>query len=266
MGVDGEERALYKKTDLADLEKEMGTKLEPFNLHAEMEQGHFDEAGHYIERGFGQSDAWLEQMDLANANVIGGARSRFVKPLDLEEERREEEAPTKPPTTGELAAWGGQLRALMNDEETVAGALKRLAQERRDAHSAQSKKRVGDAQFAKPVARQRGEESGDKDAFDRASSLADKLQNAAQQHSIFSFRKRDLLLWRRGAKVFEYVIRGGEEEQMFGPFSGDAIIAWKQQGYFSSSPVEIRIKVGPNRGRFQPAATFDVDIELGALD
>lgn len=30
--------ALYRRTDLADLEKEMGTKLEPFNLKGEREK------------------------------------------------------------------------------------------------------------------------------------------------------------------------------------------------------------------------------------
>ncbi len=277
VGVDGEEKALYRKTDLAELEREMGTKLEPFNLKAEMEEGHFDAEGHYIERGFGQSDAWLQEMDLANANVIGGPRSRFVKPLQLDDEQqREEEQPQKPASVAELAAWGGQLHALLrDDEETVAGALKRLAQERREARKRVPHKKTagGDPQFAKPVARQRDEDGegggGERDAFDRASTLADRLQNAGLQQPVFGMRRSDLLQWRRGAKVFEYVIRGGGtdggDSEIFGPFSGDAINAWKQQGYFASGQVELRIKIGPNRGVFRPAAAFDVDKELAAL-
>jgi hypothetical protein len=56
-----------------------------------MEKGHFDETGHYIERGFNQSDAWLEEMDEANAKVVGGAKRRFVKPLQMNEDEQEEE-------------------------------------------------------------------------------------------------------------------------------------------------------------------------------
>jgi CD2 antigen cytoplasmic tail-binding protein 2 len=274
VGVDGEEKALYRQTDLAELEREMGTKLEPFNLKAEMEEGHFDAEGHYIERGFGQSDAWLQEMDVANANVVGGPRSRFIKPLQLEEQP-EEDKPQKPASVAELAAWGGQLCAfLRDDEETVAGALKRLAQERREARKKTPQKKAtgGDAQFAKPVARQRdGDAGGEQDAFDRASTLADKLQSAGLAQPVFGMRRTDLLQWRRGAKVFEYVIRGGSggadgsDSEIFGPFSGDNMNAWKQQGYFDSGKVEICIKIGPQRGVFRPAATFNIDKELAAL-
>ena len=80
---------------------------------------------------------------------------------------------------------------------------------------------------------------------------------------------KDLLQWRRQAKVFEYVIRGGgangSDSEVFGPFSGDQIMSWMQQGYFQSN-VDIRIKIGPNKGVFKPAAGYDVDHELGLFD
>jgi hypothetical protein len=80
---------------------------------------------------------------------------------------------------------------------------------------------------------------------------------------------QDLLLWRRQAKVFEYVIRGGGpdgvDSEVFGPFSGDQIDVWIKQGYFQGN-VEIRIKIGPNKGRFCNALQFDINHELVALD
>jgi hypothetical protein len=62
--------------------------------------------------------------------------------------------------------------------------------------------------------------------------------------------------------VFEYVIRGGgangSDSEVFGPFSGDQIMTWIQQGYFQSN-VDIRIKIGPNKGKFINALQFDLD-------
>lgn len=60
--------------------------------------------------------------------------------------------------------------------------------------------------------------------------------------------------------MFEYVIRAedGTDSQVFGPFSGDQMTAWMQQGYFQGN-VQIRIKVGPNKGTFRNALHFDID-------
>lgn len=77
MGVDGEEGARRAcviarvisidafATDLEDdVEADLGMKVEPFNLRAEMAVGHFTEEGHYVERNFGSTrDAWLDEMD-----------------------------------------------------------------------------------------------------------------------------------------------------------------------------------------------------------
>ena len=120
--------------------------------------GHFDESGHFVERGFNQSDAWLEEMDEANAQVIGGAKRRFVKPLQLDEEpqgRDEGEAPK--PTTGQLAAWADELRKmLLDDKETVAALLKRLAEAKRQKRG-KSQHVKSDPLFARPVARHKGQ-------------------------------------------------------------------------------------------------------------
>ncbi len=129
-----------------------------FFFSAEMEMGHFDESGHFIERGFNQSDAWLEEMDEANAQVIGGAKRRFIKPLELNDEEDDQgEAQTeKKPSTGQLAAWADELRKMLaDDKETVAGLLKRLAQEKRAKRGSKTHHVKADPLFARPVARQK---------------------------------------------------------------------------------------------------------------
>lgn len=179
-----------------------------------MERGYFDEAGHFVERGFNQSDAWLDEMDEVNAQVVGGAKRRFVKPLQTGDEEQEQELlqQEKKPSMGQLAAWADELRAMLADEkETVASLLKRLAQAKRDKRGgAKAQHAKADPLFARPVARQKeGCEcrkrrrsrlfnrrqkaalDDEKDAFDKASTLADQLLGSGQQ-SVFSFRKKVL--------------------------------------------------------------------------
>jgi hypothetical protein len=58
--------------------------------------------------------------------------------------------------TGQLASWADDLRKmLIDDSETVAGALKRLAQEKREKREAAKSHVKADPLFARPVARQK---------------------------------------------------------------------------------------------------------------
>lgn len=278
-GVDGERD--YRNDTLEKLELEMGNKLEPFNLRQEMEEGHYDEAGHYVERNFSSTrDAWLEEMDELHAHVVGGARTKFVKPLSLNDGGEEDgDGKRQPPTPAALAQMVMSLRDFLVDEkETVTQALKRLADERKQRKKASKAQaaaegagakalRHGDALFARPVARP--VDRGDEDDFDRVTSLADELLSLGH-HSVYSFRKKDLseilLAKKRTAKIWSYRLQASPDAEVHGPFSGNDMLGWQQQGYFSQPGVEISIRIGPQKGVFRPAAEVDFDKELEALN
>ena len=257
----------YKRQSVHELEMEMGTKLEPFNLTNERENGHFDESGSYVERNFNHSrDAWLDDLDEQNSKAIGGSRKKFIKQQHEEDAAGEEEA-VRPPSAGETASMVAELQSLLaSDQETVTEAIKRLAAERKARQTKPREKKSSDPLFARPVAR--AVQRADEDAFDRVTTLADLLLSLGN-HSVYSFRQKDfreiLLAKKRTAKIWKYRLAGPESE-VFGPFSGNDMSGWQQQGYFAAPQVEICITIGPKKNVFRPATEVDFDGELEKLN
>jgi hypothetical protein len=215
-----------------------------------------------------------------------------------EQERRAKEAEvvTAPTTQAELASMINQVHDLLQDgQETVTGALNRLARERR-ASKSQSKSKekkstptvVGLNEFKvnwqfvvvngiihthllqKPIAVPAAA-SGPEDDFDRLTRLSDRLLHEGT-HSIYEMRQRDLKdilnAKKRTAKIWQYVIRGAKEDgsdsEIFGPFSSDQMLQWteflSQQGN-----VDVRLTIGKKR-EWRPIATVDINKELDLLN
>ena len=270
VNVFGEED--YKKKDIQDLEVEMGTKMEPFNLKEEMETGHFDEAGHYVERNFA-TDAWLEEMDETHQNVLGGAKKVFRK-NPKNEVLNDDEVPQ--PTEADVVKMIKELYEMLGENETVTQALKRLANERRERKQAQEPRKkkksnvMADANdgFAKPIAPSR---QGNEDEFDRLTQLADALLSVGQ-HSIYSFTRNDLnralLAKKKKAKIWKYVIRGedGTDSELYGPFDTDAMNEWQYQGYFNDGNVFVKPLVGPHKCQLRPVDDVDFDEEIEKMN
>jgi hypothetical protein len=238
-----------------------------------MEAGHFTEDGHYVERGFGE-DAWLADLDEKSAMVLGGVRSdrdKKEKKQQQQQQQQQEEEPEQKMTMGHVLRMLGELGALLKDErETVTQALKRLAELRRQSRPKKSAAGQRDEDgFLKPsVAKKDRANNNDSDEFGRATRLADALL-AAGVHGVYSARRTDLEdaadNRKRAAKLWEYIIRGGEggaDSKTFGPFSTAEMCAWAEQGYFANDNVEARSIMGPKRGRWRKAAGIDFDQEL----
>jgi CD2 antigen cytoplasmic tail-binding protein 2 len=127
---------------------EVGEVLEPFNLNAEREEGHFDENGNYVWRkNEDRPDEWLQSMggEAGMEEAIGQAAAAQRKQrLEIAARHALEEAEAK--EAAAAAGSGGGLGSSSNDptallrelvsllakpEETVVRALKRLAPAKR---------------------------------------------------------------------------------------------------------------------------------------
>lgn len=110
-GVAGEEEATFEETER--------DKFEPFNLRNEMEDGYFDQDGHYIWRRSAKEDAWEEElrdMEQTNGKKVIAKKTKTIVEL-------EEEAP--PATRGEVLEWKKTVvSCLLNNRDTVIRVLK----------------------------------------------------------------------------------------------------------------------------------------------
>lgn len=262
VNVDGEkDEDFYGRRDIADLERELGTQLEPFHLRSEMESGFFDADGSYVRRGVRQSDAWLDHMDEMEA-AGGGAGGKFrakwrVRPEEEEEEGKKKEMEQKgekEKRVEDAAETASSL--LLDDTETVARALKRYAEEDRAARKQGVK--IGG-----------GGGGGVETSFSRLTRAADDLLGAGQL-SVYGMKKSELVdiarKRKRSAKVFFYVIRGagenGADSQPYGPFSADSMMQWQRQGFFDQADVQVFITIGPNKAVRKSSKVIEYDKEL----
>ncbi|TPX33372.1 hypothetical protein SmJEL517_g03707 [Synchytrium microbalum] len=102
---------------------EEGTKMEPFNMDQELEEGGFDESGHYIAKQDDQAihDNWLQGVTKNQMLLAKAAHDR-------QEARARIDFVVEEKTQGKLDAnmiWY-KILAVMKPGETVAGAMKRL--------------------------------------------------------------------------------------------------------------------------------------------
>ena len=122
-----------------DVEKEHGIALEAFNLVEERERGYFDDEGNYVERATGkedegEEDAWLD--DGQDKEIVDEVTRRKI------EDRMKEEEEIGDLSAVDIARIQYKISKVLQDGESVAVALKRLAgplHRRKGAVSAEDK-------------------------------------------------------------------------------------------------------------------------------
>ena len=108
-------------------EEESGIRIEPFNTEMEREEGHFDDAGNYVEDRFkiSQRDAWLDEVQDKYAHGL----VKTIKKAPVKEDETMEEAV-------DHATDLKFLHEHLQDGETVARALRRIGAVKDDEHRA----------------------------------------------------------------------------------------------------------------------------------
>ena len=183
-------------------------KLEPFNLQKEMEDGHFDDEGVYVENtkeAADPRDAWLDDFEERN----GGKFAKKDASSDEEEDR--------PPTGAEIVDMKKQLAALLTRGETCAKGLKRLRKEK--------------AQFdTMTELADRLMNSGEYGIYQiPKEDLADMVDQALAHET-----KAD------ETDKWEYKISVGDGAEVHGPFSSEHMQGWMDAGYFKEKPIWVR--------------------------
>jgi len=188
----------------AELEDEFegGQAMEPFNLRAERDEGHFDASGEYVRRGRDpaeEADAWLDGLDTLHPVVRrtlqeeakrgrarGGAGGGGDALMSGEGEEDAGEGGSEGEDEGE--GLGGPARArlletcvrMLRTGETVAAGLRRLSGVR---FGTQGKRAGGGEQ-----------PSRDKASFDALTEAADGLVSRAGLTELYGLDKRALSL------------------------------------------------------------------------
>ncbi|KAI3416154.1 hypothetical protein GPALN_005703 [Globodera pallida] len=116
------------------LEYEGQVKIMPFNMKDDLEEGHFDANGTFIfdKKEDVIKDAWLDNIEWDN--VKNAAGKHWGKLDDEEDKKSDDEKEVEPKDVYR------RLLELLNQKETIAGALKRLNSEKR-MNAAEERKR-----------------------------------------------------------------------------------------------------------------------------
>eukprot|EP00299_Pterocystis_sp_00344_P016344 c8200_g1_i2.p1 GENE.c8200_g1_i2~~c8200_g1_i2.p1 ORF type:complete len:252 (-),score=73.46 c8200_g1_i2:28-753(-) len=145
-----------------------------------MNEGYFDQSGHYIWQRTDKEDPWeteLHHIELQKGKKVLAKKKKTIAEID-------EEVP--PPTRNQVNQWKSDLVALLEPRENVLHALKRLNPHSRKPHSKKGNEK-----------KEKQEDSANMDPtvkikFDRVTELADNLMSAGY-HDVYS-NVRELIL------------------------------------------------------------------------
>jgi len=264
-----------------------GYKLEAFNMYQEREEGKFTDSGSYYDESYtkkraknnekflkgekikkqtkraideddpdededaAQEDAWLDEYDeQVEAFAASGKKFPTAKVKRLDE--LEEEA--KP---FDQVALKTKLIEHLQTRETVTKALRRLG-----------------ANKPKKPNKAKGDKTPEiKDEFDIVTELADSLLSAGYLN-VYSDTKEQIedsmdepipkpvqkvqpIVPEKPKVMWEYQVN----EQVYGPYSNDEMLAWSLGGYFIENPVVVRKvdteDIYAEEGKFVPISEVD---------
>jgi len=230
-------------------------KLEAFNLKEELEEGHINEDGVYVENGSGYAgeqgdprDAWLEDFQerqggelSKESKAAAEAEAKALKAM-MEAEEAEEQDP------GEARLEAAQkLVEHLLPKESVARALKRLRKEKEKfaVVTDNADKLLGLGIF---------------EIYSQTKEmLAAKIEASLDTAKAAKAAKEEKATAGGGSSSWEYKIKR-TDEAVHGPFSSEDMTAWLAEGYFrGDSAVWVR-RVGDGTGSYQKSdevAKFD---------
>lgn len=174
-----------KKPKTDDPFKDMGYKLDGFNMKKEMASGRFDDEGNYIENAkdpHSEHDTWLQgnysRKAIRRAKEAQSKREQEVRLREREQEIEEREG-------GAADGLKKRLAELMEPGESVLEALQRLGAAAKKVRSGTDKKKAGRRESSKPTSTTRDPvataDSEDQDAMDEyAASAAVRSTSASE--------------------------------------------------------------------------------------
>ncbi|KAL1924345.1 uncharacterized protein VTP21DRAFT_7380 [Calcarisporiella thermophila] len=264
--------------DLSDPEQEYDTltgepKIEPFNMRAEMEEGHFDDSGHYIRNKKDPQafhDLWLEGVSRRD---IQRAREAHEK-----KEREEREAQMAEKEMGRVEILQIMLR-ILRPRETVLTALGRLGKGSTAKTKATPRKPAykKSMQEDMPQKEETEEELQRKKDIETLTDMSDRMMSKGNfdvydmsyEQVVRELRlqgiipddwvpgepldqssNKDVVAGNKDAREttsdaqWEYKWTQGEE--VHGPFSSTEMKAWYDGGFFTDQSVQVR-KLGESQ-------------------
>uniref|UniRef100_A0A7S2G2E7 OCRE domain-containing protein n=1 Tax=Haptolina brevifila TaxID=156173 RepID=A0A7S2G2E7_9EUKA len=148
--LDLSETERFEQEELSMDNAEAGTTMEPFNMSSERREGSFDDDFNFVWKRKGEDpddvqDAWLGEVDAQGESEekVAKRKKLLKKQIDAQQEQMDEPPP-------DLSALLEQVASLLQPEETVASALRRLsgASQRRTVSAGGKRQRDADPQGA----------------------------------------------------------------------------------------------------------------------
>ncbi|KAJ3294127.1 hypothetical protein HK104_003906 [Borealophlyctis nickersoniae] len=237
---------------------EGGVKIMAFNMDEELEEGNFDESGHFVRKKdvHQMHDNWLQGVSRTDIEKAKAAHERQEARADAEEALAQREG------QGDDAnnIWLTALQ-YMQPGETVYAAMKRWGGNKKSQPKWKKNKKNAakeeEPEEAPEVVAQR------KKAVEELTGLSDKLMSFGQfsfqdltyEQVVRNLRVAEILGddWQPGDPVpapktasnstdrslWEYKW-GKDSEELFGPFPGEDMKAWDEQGYFDQGELWVR--------------------------
>ncbi|KAI9203211.1 uncharacterized protein BJ171DRAFT_154882 [Polychytrium aggregatum] len=237
---------------------EDGIRIVPLNMDDELEDGHFDEFGHYIEKKDEHlmHDNWLQGVSKTDIEKASQAHRRAEARSDAENRIMEKKLKSLRPND----LWKRALN-IMKPQETIPMAMKRLGGKKRQPAWKKSKK----SNQMEPEEDAQAQVEGIKQ-LEELTSISDQLMSLGKfvysliyEQIVRSLRVDGELddFWKPGEPIpieaskassqatvdgmVMYEYKWGEtSEELFGPFSREEMIAWKTQGFFSQEGLYVR--------------------------
>ena len=194
--LDLSETERFEKQQLSMDSQEAGGTMEAFNMDAERREGHFDDDFNYVWKRKSElvddaTDAWLGEVDAASetAEKVEKRRRLLQQQIETQQQPREPEA--------DRVALMRRMVSLMEPEETVARAIRRLSSLQSEAGLAAKRQGKQKAQpdAAAPEAGSSGPElrvvQVAKVRFEQLTEAADTLLRAGN-YDIYSARRETL--------------------------------------------------------------------------
>ena len=272
-----------------------GTKITPFNLKEEMEEGHFDSEGNYfLKKEEDIRDEWLDGVDWQKIKQPG--ENLPANNSDFEDADETDKADML-----------RQMTELVQPGETVLKALRRLGGKQKGGKATSSASSRLKAKKQKLEPKSEAENAEEKAKFLKLTGLADQLlqggdfgiyqdtqEKLAHKLKVLEKGKQeqeedDLLeaAFKAGGGVseggedqketsmeteakeedgsqviWEYKWTNDKDGQLFGPFTSADMLAWSEEGYFQDGVFCRKVDPKGEKGQFYNSKRIDFELYM----
>ncbi|XP_065834915.1 CD2 antigen cytoplasmic tail-binding protein 2-like [Oscarella lobularis] len=236
---------------------EGGVRMTPFNLKEEMEEGYFDQSGHYIATKDSNQvdDNWLESVDWKQ--VHQKSTEKELDDLGGDEDDDDDEGQEDVNVLDVMK----EMLELLRPGETVTKALRRLG-----GSDKKKKKRNIRSKYSLEETDEDNcdGDDGDKVGLLKLTELADRLLGAGHQDVYaFSYEKIAYEVKSGGGKEmggsdevnWYYKWENTDEAKAYGPYSSTQMMEWVDQDFFKNG-VWVR-KATDAEGNFYSSKRID---------